>query len=413
MRKGLSFAVLCAVGAVACAPTATPSPSPDPTGKSGDCIPSATVSATASSTPLEHRAYVISRDSDDLTVIDLDRLEILGTARPCGEGDHMAELNADFSKIYVDSPGTHESIVLDARTLQVQKRILVGAEPTHLSLSKDGKLMAIVNEYDDSVSFVDPVKDVEIKRVDGFFTPHFVRFAPDGKYAYVANIGAHHITRVDLETLTIDGHIVLDGFDGPPRPTPAKDESGFADVQIDKDGVLFAAHASTGRVLVYDTKTRTKVREIAVGASPWIVYAEHPFPQITRHVVPNFGDQTVSLIAREPTSVPVTVGGADKQSFGVNYSPLVPNRAFVMNRFKNEIAILDTESGKRVGQIPVGGTTETGATTADGKYIVAAVSSANRIVVIDAVASVVIKTFENVGKYPWSVTIPMGQNYCH
>ena len=97
----------------------------------------------------------------------------------------------------------------------------------------------------------------------------------------------------------------------------------------------------------------------------------------------------------------------------MNYSPLAPNRAFVMNRFKNEIAVLDTESGKRVGQIPVGGTTETGATTADGKYIVAAVSSANRVVVIDAVTSMVIKTFENVGKYPWSVTIPMGQNYCH
>jgi YVTN family beta-propeller protein len=66
-----------------------------------------------------------------------------------------------------------------------------------------------------------------------------------------------------------------------------------------------------------------------------------------------------------------------------------------------------------VGSIPVGGTTETASTTADGKYIVATVSSANRVVVIDAANATVVKTFDNVGSYPWSVTIPLGQNYCH
>ena len=71
----------------------------------GNCnAATATLSAGASSTPLSHRAYIVSRDSDDLTVIDLDKLEIIGNMETCGEGDHMGELNADFSKIYVDSP---------------------------------------------------------------------------------------------------------------------------------------------------------------------------------------------------------------------------------------------------------------------------------------------------------------------
>ena len=59
------------------------------------------------------------------------------------------------------------------------------------------------------------------------------------------------------------------------------------------------------------------------------------------------------------------------------------------------------------------GNTETAATSADGKYIIAAVSSANRVVVIDAESQKIVKTFNNVGNYPWSVTIPGGQNYCH
>jgi YVTN family beta-propeller protein len=371
------------------------------------------LSSTASTTPLEHRAYIVSRDSSDLTVIDLDRLEILGTMETCGEGDHMAELNADFSKVYVDSPGTHESIVIDARTLRITKRISLGAETTHLSLSKDGELLGIVNEYDNSVSFVDTERDVEVKRLGGFYLPHFVRWAPDGKYAYVANLKAHHITRIDVATLSIDAEIPLDGYGVPPNTPALPDESGFADAQIDKDGILHAAHAKTGRVLVYDTKALTKLPELTVGAQPWIVYAEHPFATIPRHVVPNFGDQTVSLIALAPSAVAGVAGGADRESFGVNYSPLVPDRAFVMNRYKNEVAVIDTERGQSIDRIDVGGTTETASTTADGKYIVAAVSSANRVVVIDAATSEVVKTFDDVGKYPWSVTIPLGQNYCH
>jgi hypothetical protein len=41
------------------------------------------------------------------------------------------------------------------------------------------------------------------------------------------------------------------------------------------------------------------------------------------------------------------------------------------------------------------------------------VSSANKVVVIDAVSNDIVKTFENIGSYPWTVTIPLGQNYCH
>jgi DNA-binding beta-propeller fold protein YncE len=263
-------------------------------------------------------------------------------------------------------------------------------------LSGDGKMLGIVNEYGNSVSFVDTIRDVEIKRLEGFYTPHFVRFAPDGKYAYVANIGAHHITRVQLSTLTIDAHIALDGFDGPPHAVEAPDESGFADVQIDGRGVLYAAHAKTGRVLVYDTVARQKRPELTAGIQPWIVYAQHPFAGIHGHVVPNFGDLTVSLIRPEAASILAAVNGGDRQSFGVNYSPLVPNLAYVMNRIRGDITVIDTAS-----------------TTADGKYIVAAVSSANRVVVVDAQSGELVKTFENVGKYPWSVTIPLGQNYCH
>lgn len=363
---------------------------------------------------LASRAYVVSLESDELTVIDLTELEIIGRVRTAGIANHMAELNADFTKVYIDSSRTDETVVVDTQALDVIGRIPTGAHPEHLSLSRDGKLLAVMNADEGTVSFIDPLRDVEIKRLGGFNQPHSMRFSPDGAYGYIANIGAYHLTRVDLRTLEIDGHIVLDGFAAPPNATLALDEGGFSDAQIDPSGVLYAAHRASGRVLVYDTVSKQKLRELSVGARPWIAFAEHPFANMPlRALVPNFGDRTLSLIdGSRDARVAATLPG-DDEAYGVNFSPLAPDKAFVMNRVRQDIAVVDTSTGSITGRIPVGGNTETAATTADGKWIVATVSSANRVIVIDAVTNEIVKTFDGVGAYPWSVTIPGGQNYCH
>jgi YVTN family beta-propeller protein len=360
---------------------------------------------------LAGRAYIVSEEHQDLTVIDLPSLTVIGRVATAGRGNHMAELNADFTKAYVSSPDTNEVIVVDTTRLIVTKRIRVGGHPTHLTLSGDGSLLAVMCEVDDAVAFIDVKTDEAIKFLRGFYTPHFLRTAKDGRYGYVANLGAHHVTRVDLQSLTIDEEIPLAGM---AARTPAPNEGGFADAQIAHDGVLYAADRATGRVLVYDIAARTALPEIRVGQRPWIVYAEHPFVHVPlRHLVPNFGDRTVSLIDGRGSGETMKALPGDSEAFGVNYSSMAPDKAFVMNRIREDIAVVDTSRGEIAEYIPVGGNTETAATTPDGRWIVAAVSSAAAVVVIDVVTNKIVKRFENVGKYPWSVTIPMGQNYCH
>lgn len=381
----------------------------------GGCAAGGDPPASGGDPLLAHRAYVVSLESEELTVIDLDALAVIGRVPTGGISNHMAEVSADLSKVYVTSSATDEAIVVDARALEVVGRIPVGRHPTHATLSPDGRLLAVMDEEEGSgaVSFIDPRRDAEVKRLAGFYTPHFMRFAPDGRYGYVANIGAHHLTRVDLTSLDIDAHIPLDGFEGPPNATPTPYDRGFADAQIDAGGTLYAAHALTGKVLVYDTIAQEKRPELAVGRQPWIVFAEHPFPEVPlRHLVPNFGDRTVSLIDGPQAAVVGALPG-DEEAYGVNFSSQAPDRAFVMNRVREDIAVVDTARGAIAERIPVGGNTETAATTPDGRWIVATVSSADRVVVIDAVTGEVVKMFDGVGRYPWSVTIPGGQNYCH
>jgi YVTN family beta-propeller protein len=371
----------------------------------GGCAEDATPTAD-----LARRAYVVSLESDELTVIDTETHAVTGRVATGGLANHMAEVSADLTRVFVVSSGTDEVIVVDATTLAVTSRIAVAGHPTHVSLSRDGRLLAVVAEDTDEVVFLDPDAAVEIARVGGLMTPHFVRWSADLRSAYVANIGGHHLTRIDLETMAIAESIVLDGYGD---DAPAPDEGGFADAQIDREGVLWAAHAETGRVLVYDTVAGEKLDELEVGARPWIAFAEHPFPEVPlRHLVPSFGDRSVTLIDGKARAIVASLPG-DEEAYGVNFSPLAPDRAFVMNRVRADVAVVDTAAGTITSRIPVGGNTETAATTADGRWIVAAVSGADRVVVIDPVSAAVVATIDGVGRYPWSVTIPGGQNYCH
>jgi DNA-binding beta-propeller fold protein YncE len=369
--------------------------------------------AKVTQSELEQRAYIISKDSAELTIIDLRSLKIIGRIDTGGIENHMAELNADFTQAFVDSPETNESIVVDTRTQKVIDRIPLGKFPTHISLSRDGSLFGVVEEDDDSVAFIDPESHDVVKQLEGFHTPHFVRWAPDGKYAYVANINAHFVSKVDLDKFEIVDEIALDGIDVKSKSAMATEENGYADAQIDSDGVLHAADRGMGQAIIYDTKAQKKLPDVQVGPHPWIVYAEHPFAKVPVRIVPNWGDKSVSMIQSKTRAVKNIADASDQDSNGVNYTSLDPNKAFVMNRLRDDITVIDTRTGEITDRIDVGGNTETASTTPDGKWIVATVSSADRVVVIDALSNKIVKTFDHLGNYPWSVTIPNGQNYCH
>src|SRR3954470_24202998 len=97
------------------------------------CGQSAAPSAAASAPNvcgqnLEHRAYILSRDSGDLTVLDLDCLAITGDVKMGTQNAHMAEMTRGFDEVYVSSTNSSEVVVVDARTLLVKARVNTGRE---------------------------------------------------------------------------------------------------------------------------------------------------------------------------------------------------------------------------------------------------------------------------------------------
>lgn len=385
---------------------------------------------------LASRAYVISEESNELFVVDLSSMTEVGKVDTSvsaeANGNHMSMLNSGGSKMFITAASRNTLVVVDTTTLEVTRQIGLGEHPTHAEMcpgcGADGHdQLWVVNEggehtedgaeadegavHPGSISIVDMVTDEVVRTFSdpSLVVPHFVRF--HDRTAYIPSIGGNQITVLDIDTFEVQDVLLLDGVTEP--GACAGDPCGFADAQIDRDGLLVAAHIETGHVVSYDTVTRTRRPDLLAGNRPWSIFVDTLSNVFDTHMMPNWGDSTVSVIDRvQQREVARSIEG-DRESYGVNYSPLAEGEAFVLNTVKERVAVIDRMSGELIEALEVGGTTETASTTGDGRYLLLPLSSTNQFAVYDVGTHAEVARFDDVGTYPWSVTTIGGQNYCH
>lgn len=393
--------------------------------------------AAVSAEDLGSRAYVISEQSNELFVVDLATMSEVGkvdTSVGVGRNaNHMSMLNRDGSKIYITAADHDALVVVDTTTLQVARQVPLGAHPTHaemcLGCGVDGHdQLWVVNEggahsghesgagdpgdiHPGSISIIDMVTDEVVRTFTdpSLVVPHFVRFRD--RMAYIPSIGGNQITVLDVDTLQVEDVLLLEGATG--SGACSGDPCGFADAQIDRNGLLVAAHIETGHVLSYDTTNRARRPDIISGNRPWSIFVDSLSNAFDTLLMPNWGDSTVSLIDRVEQREVARSPEGDQESYGVNYSPLAEGEAFVLNSVKERVAVIDRTSGELIEALDVGGTTETASTTGDGRYLLLPLSSTNQFAIYDLTTRAEVARFDEVGTYPWSVTTIGGQNYCH
>jgi DNA-binding beta-propeller fold protein YncE len=395
-----------------------------------------TVLGDATVEDLSNRAYVISEGSNDLFVVDLSTMSEVGRVDvSVGTGvnaNHMSMLSADGRKLYITASVRDALAVVDTASLELVRTIDMGAHPTHaescLGCGPGGHdLLWVVNEGGEhgaepaageeehaatgSIAVVDMQTDEVIRTLSdpSLVVPHFVRFS--GRTAYVPSIGGNQITTFDIDTFERRDVLLLDGASE--AGACAGDPCGFADAQIDQSGLLVAAHIETGQVLTYDTRTGTRRPDLHAGNRPWSVFVDPLSDVFDTHMMPNWGDSTVSVLDRVQNREIARSLEGDRESYGVNYSPLAAGEAFVLNTLRERVAVIDRQDGSLIESLEVGGTTETASTTGDGRYLLLPLSSTNQFAVLDVTTHAEVARFDDVGDYPWSVTTVGGQNYCH
>lgn len=366
-------------------------------------------------TPLNSREVVliINRDSNDIRFMDMKSRKMVGSV-PLGPwvNPHMAMMTHDGRKVVVSGTKANKGYIIDLSRQKIEAAIELGIGPEHMDISPDSRYAYIGNFEDGSVSVLDLVTDREIKRLTGFAEPHNITFLPDGSKAYVANVGAHWVGVIDGRRHELLKKILIAKPTAPTQLQPDRYLSkidGIVNVTLTLDGrTAYAADGDFNVVGVIDTREDRLVATIPVGDKPWRAYRS---PDGTKMVVPNNGDETLSVIDISTNKVIATLeGGPDM--VGVNFSN---GKAFVISSSSSFVYVYDLKRLKPTGRIKIGDnlTLETAATDADGQRIYLACSTNHSIYEINGKTQQVIR-IPDVGLFPWGTHIHEGQdNYCH
>ena len=221
-------------------------------------------------------------------------------------------------------------------------------------------------------------------------SPQAGAVTPDGKFAYVTNVGSKTISVVDLATNAVVADIPIDA--GPPVYVAFTPDGSRAYVSV-HDEVRRAPNS----VVVLDTQTRAVIATIPAEAYP---YALAISPNGRQVYVPNHDANLITVIDTTTNAVvnKITVKpNPHDVAFSVD-----GRRAYVANHASNLVTVLDTKNGAVLAEIAVPRSPHSIVMSPDGKRVYVVCYDADVVAVIDPAAYTVTGTIP-VKREPQSV----------
>ena len=191
-----------------------------------------------------------------------------------------------------------------------------------LLISKDGKLVYAINDFDGQLYTVEAATGRTISRVALGDHPFAGRLSPDGKVLYVSLIGAAEVVAVDVSAPAAPK--VTDHISVEPHPN---------DLAITADGRLFVSCGNTNHVVAVDLNTKAHLEVVSVAPTP------------------------KAPVGSTPNSLALSADGT---------------RLFVADADNNSVAVIDVSARREsrvLGFIPTGWYPTVVTVTPDGKRI--------------------------------------------
>src|SRR5215471_2503628 len=147
---------------------------------------------------------VLNKSDDTASILDAKTGAVRGTV-PVGHAPHEAEVLADLRIVAVSNYGTRESAGHTLSLIDPDKALPIGvielgdgARPHGMRSLPNGQLI-VTAEGKKELLIVDPKERRVVSRIaTGQDVSHMVVRSPDGKRAFVTNIGSGSVTAVDL-----------------------------------------------------------------------------------------------------------------------------------------------------------------------------------------------------------------------
>jgi YVTN family beta-propeller protein len=187
-----------------------------------------------------------------LTLIDLDKASAAGNIDlPEGARPHGLRALSD-GRLLVTAEGLKELLVVDPKARKVTARIVTGKEVSHMvAAAPDGKMAFVANIGSGSVSVVDLAAGKAVKEIPTGQGAEGIAITPDGREVWVVNRAADTVAVVDTKRLEVAATLPAPKF-------PIR-------VKITPDGRrALVSCAQSGDVAVFDTASRKEIGRISI-----------------------------------------------------------------------------------------------------------------------------------------------------
>jgi YVTN family beta-propeller protein len=286
-----------------------------------------------------NRLYVGNSIADNISVIDLDSLKVIGDMQ-VGPHVHGVAVQADGTRLFTTSEGDNTLRVFDTSASRLVSEIKLTGRPNQCAVTPDGKYVAIPIRDTNSVDIVD-VAQQKVVKVLPVNAPHNAFDAGSNRYIFVSAMGDRAIKMIDLAAMDYAATIPVGGV---PRPY----------VVTRDGGTMYVAETDLHGFVIVNIPEKKVERRVAMPA-------EHPKP----HEHPG-----------EPINT---------LTHGLALSP-DENELWVTSLLDDAMYVYDVKLQRIVGRVPVGSGPNWVAFSPGGKYVCVSNAGNDDVSIIDAKA---------------------------
>jgi len=290
---------------------------------------------------------------DNVSVIDPATNKVVGEIRGI-EVNHGAAAAPDGSRYYISNEGNTSLDIVDAKTLNVIKRVPLTGHPNNISISKDGRRVYVgINVAPGAVDVIDTASQERVKSIPVKGSVHNTYVTPDGKFVVSGSIQSKTITVIDQKTEEPVWSLVMDlGI----RPM------AFAANPDGSTKWIFVQLSALNGFAVVDFATRKEVERIKLpalpaGKTPFMVGGNE-----SHGLAVTADGKTLVVNSRLNSSIyfyslpDLKLVGSTEVGKSPDWVTLTPDgkTAYVACAASNLVSVVDIKSMKEVTRIPVG-----------------------------------------------------------
>jgi YVTN family beta-propeller protein len=292
------------------------------------------------SAPVPSRIYVANESSNDISVIDANTFEPVGSIPALNHSTHDLAVTRDGRRVYATNLASGRVSVVDTARKETIASIYTGERCHVVALTNDDSQLWVANIGENTISIVDTVNFRILGTIPVGKGPTGLTFSHDGRYAFVSSQGEKTVGVIDTTT-----HQII-------KTIPVGANPHF--LVVSRDGHVWGVNTGENDIYVLDPENHEKVGTFTVGDKPQQIAFAYKGTQGPLAYVTVGSQNKVVALAGDPKNLKVV----DEISVGEGPNGIWSNsegtRVFVAHDKGNEIRVIDTGTGQTLATVPVG-----------------------------------------------------------